>query len=408
MPSYWVPALAFALLQGLGIGLFSVFGFFLKPLAEAFQAKEAIIAMGLSLLVLVPALTGALLGRLVDGVAMRRLLMSGVWIAMVFLGLLPLAQHTWQLGLLFLGFVVGIMLYGPQATNVFLVRCYPQQQGRALALAAIGVSLAAVVLPPVTGWLIGQVGWQHSLQILAVALLLILSVAVRRGVPAEPAESASRISDQTTPVDFSDPKVRAALRHRAFWCVGIGFAGVQALMTVSSLCFVPHFVLQGLSLEAAGGLIALSGACGLVGKLWIAAQADRYRQHVRAMCMTLAVLQILGWSLLVVADGHAGMALAAVLVGFSGGASLPMFPFANAQYFAPATLGRINGVQMAFFLPFGLLAPPLAGYAFDSTGSYAPAFIGVAAVNGLLLLLFAALPPAGRGPTAEVLEASYS
>lgn len=297
MRHFWIPALAFALLQGLGMGLFSVFGFFLKPLAETFQAKEAMIASGLSLLVLVPALAGALVGKLVDRTPKRQLLLTGAWIAMCFLLLLPLAQHTWQLGLLFLGFVVGIVLYGPQATNVFIIRCYPQHQGRALAMAAVGVSVASIVLPPLTAVLMANLSWQRTLQCLALLILCLLTLAICYGVPKGRGNDGATSSGA---VDFSDPSVRAALRSRPFWCVGFGFAILQSLMTVSSLCFVPHFMLMGLSAEAAGSLIAMGGAAGLMGKLCMAGLADKLRQRVPLLCMGLSLLQIVGWSLFLV------------------------------------------------------------------------------------------------------------
>jgi cyanate permease len=80
------------------------------------------------------------------------------------------------------------------------------------------------------------------------------------------------------------------------------------------------------------------------------------------------------------------------LLGFSGGAFLPMHPYLNSRYFDASIISQVTGAQMPLFLPFGLVGAPLAGYAFDQTGNYNAVLIALAAILCLAALLGLGLP----------------
>ena len=81
-----------------------------------------------------------------------------------------------------------------------------------------------------------------------------------------------------------------------------------------------------------------------------------------------------------------------LLLGFSGGAFIPMHPYLNSRYFDTGIISQVNGAQMPLFLPFGLVGAPLAGYAFDQMGNYDAVLIALAATLCLAALLVLGLP----------------
>ena len=69
-----------------------------------------------------------------------------------------------------------------------------------------------------------------------------------------------------------------------------------------------------------------------------------------------------------------------------------MHPWLNSRYFDNSIIGQVNGAQMPLMLPLGLAGPPLAGLAFDRTGSYDLALAAMFVLLVLAGLVLASLP----------------
>ena len=118
---------------GCGVGLIGIYGFFVEPLAHTFDVGVATINVGPVALLLVPAFLAPQVGRLVDRVSIRRLVLIGVTCAMLSLCVSSIAPTLWIAALGFLGFAVGLTLYGPVVVNGLMVKTYPGREARALA-----------------------------------------------------------------------------------------------------------------------------------------------------------------------------------------------------------------------------------------------------------------------------------
>ncbi len=131
---------------------------------------------------------------------------------------------------------------------------------------------------------------------------------------------------------------------------------------------------------------------GIFGKLLVAVLADKHRQHVKWLAVCLLAIQVVGFILLLAASDFYLVLFSTSLIGFSGGALIPIHPFLNSAYFHESLIGRVSGAQMPLFLPFGLIGPPLTGLVFDQTGSYLPAFGAVMVAYILSIVLLMQLP----------------
>ncbi|MAT92651.1 MAG: hypothetical protein CME59_08620 [Halioglobus sp.] len=370
---------------GLGVGVISIYGFFVEPLAREFGVGVAVINLGPVALLLIPGIVSPFIGKLVDRLPIRAIILFGVTLAMAALLLTSRAPTLPLVGAGFTLFVFGAIFYGPVVVNGLMVKLYPGREARALAIAAIGISFAAAVLPPATGVLLANFHWRAALAILAGVLLLILWCVALLGVPGGVVGAVAASDEQGGMGIYREP---------AFWLIGGCMALGLNTAVVMAVCYPPHFVAEGYSLADAGWFLALSGMAGLFGKLSVAWIGDRVRAHARWLAVGILVALLVGYGLLLQTEGRAQVLAAMVLLGYSGGAFLPMHPFLNSRYFDASIIGQVTGAQMPLFLPLGIVGAPLAGFVFDRTGSYDLVLVGICGILAVAACLALCLPAA--------------
>ena len=177
------------------------------------------------------------------------MLLSFWWVAIGYLAA-TLAPGFWAVTLLLAIGVMGDAFWHPVATGV-LVKALPARRAQALGIHAIGGSIGAEVLAPLsTGFLLGFFDWRTTLQILVLPVILMglvfIPVALRisRDNPGRPA-----------PIDF-----RGMLRR---WSRPTGLALIAMLILynmalVAQLAMAPLYFQQqhGLSPFYAGLIFA--------------------------------------------------------------------------------------------------------------------------------------------------------
>ncbi|MFL3654381.1 MAG: MFS transporter [Halioglobus sp.] len=367
----------------LGPGIMGIYGFFVEPLSSEFGVGVAILNMGPVALLLVPAILGAWVGKMADQLPIRNILLVGVTLAMLSLMAISHAPTLWLVALGFLSFSLGLTLYGPVVVNGLMVKLYSGREARALAIVAIGMSLAAATLPPLVGTLLEHYSWRWTLQSLAIGALVVLWLAILIGIPK---------GVILTPSTGDAPVAKAFYRIKAFWLIGLCVALAMNVAIVLAVCYPPLFASKGYSMAEAGWFLALAGMNGLVGKSFLAWLGDNVRHYVKWLAAGMLILQSAGLGLLFIATNVSEMIPAMCLLGFSGGAFLPMHPYLNSRYFDASIISQVTGAQMPLFLPFGLVGAPLAGYAFDQTGNYNAVLIALAATLCVAALLGLGLP----------------
>lgn len=372
---------------GLGAGLIGVYGFFVAPLSEEFGVGAAVLNIGPVALLLVPGIVAPIVGRFADRVPIRRMMLVGVTFAMSWLMLIGQASALWMAGIGFLMVVLGMTLYGPVVVNGLMVKIYPGREARALAIAAMGISFASALLPPIAGFMLEMMSWRSTLLTLGASLLCILWVVILLGVPVAGAASGG---------PNVEPLGRELYREKAFWLVGFCVALAFNAAVVLAVCYPTHFATNGFSVTQAGLFLACAGSAGLLGKVVVAWLGDAGKAYAKWLAIGLLLLQAVGLVLLVLSSSTVAAVLSVMLAGFGGGAFLPMHPYLNSQYFDASVIAQVNGAQMPLFLPFGIVGAPLAGYVFDQTGSYDTVLLALAAVLVLSALLALRLPAARK------------
>lgn len=383
MNNTWLPAIGGMICLGLGAGLIGIYGFFVEPLSQEFGVGVALINAGPVMLLIVPGFVAPFIGRLADRIPIRRLILCGATLAMCALVGISRAPALWLAGFGFFLFALGLTMYGPVVVNGLMVKIYAGREARALAIAAIGISVATAVLPPVVGVMLEQLDWRTTLAVLASILLVLLWLSVLCTIPSGVA--GAKVAKEGGPG-------KEIYRQPAFWLIGLCIALGMNVAVVLAVCYPPMFANKGFSLAQAGWFLSLAGVAGLVGKACIAWLGDAGRQHAKWLAAGLLALQVVAMLLLRNAETASAVFVVLALAGFGGGAFLPMQPYLNSRYFDAAIIGQVNGSQMPLFLPFGLVGAPLAGYVFDQTGSYDLVLQGLAVVLFVAALLAARLP----------------
>lgn len=210
----------------------------------------------------VSALAGVLVGRLLDRHGPRRVMTSGSVLGVVAVVAIALAPNlpaffaAWALA----GIAQACLLYPPAFAA--LTRWYGPRRVRALTILSLVGGLASTVFAPVTAFLADHLGWRGAYLVLAVVLAAVtIPVHAVCLTPPWPAEHTAR----------DDPgamaHVRRALRTRAFWCLVVGMT-VAAFGTYgSTVDLVPLSVSRGASTGLAAIMLGLCGAGQVLGRL---------------------------------------------------------------------------------------------------------------------------------------------
>jgi predicted MFS family arabinose efflux permease len=380
---YWLPAAAGMLCLGLGAGLIGVFGFFVQPVTEEFGVGATVVNIGAVALLVVPGIISPFVGKLADRLSARRMILMGVSTAVGALFLLSVSPTLALIGLCFVLFTFGLTFYGPVVVNGLMVKRFPGQEARALAIVAIGISIASATLPPLVGFLLSAFSWRTAIVLLGAGVWLILVAVAFLGIPAEPVGS----------VEQKKKDLEAGIYRRSeFWLIGLSISLGLSVSVVLAVVYPPHFLSKGFTLAEIGWLMSMGGLSGLVGKASVAGFGDALHNHAKWLAAALLLAQILGFSIMLYFGGTTATVIGLCFLGFGGGAFIPMHAYLNSRYYDADIISQVIGAQMPLFLPFGPTGIVLGGYIFDQTGSYDLVLKGLAGLLALAILCALLLP----------------
>lgn len=387
----------FAQLLAFGCSI-AVYGLFIPMLTTEFGASFLVANLGLSILGVVMALAGVVVGPLLDRSSIRALMVAGALLNG--LAFLAMSQATtlWQLGILF-GVVVasGAALFGPLAANTVIAKWFDAHRGRAVGIASMGPPTGGMLLAPLAGTLIASYGWRPTLLVFAALHVLIIPAIwlVIRNRPEDlgqlPDGVAANIS---TPAGSGvAPASRQwttgeVLRAPVFWALALAMGSAGAVAGAFNANVIPYAADIGIRLQDAAFFVSAIGATAILGTLGFGLLADRVDN--RALFWVVVALQGLTFAFLRWVEPGYGSLFGAVLVfGLAAGGLMPLMASAVGQGFGARSFGRVMGYIGPVTLPFAFLGPPLTGWLRQSTGSYAAAFemfVGVFVFAGLALV----------------------
>jgi len=397
-----------------GTGIINL-GFFVRPMGEELGIGNATFGWAQTARLAGFALFGMLAGSHVDTHGARLLLAAtGVITALAMVGLASVTAG-WQFIALF--FVLGLVgmqgMGGGLYVTVAVARWFVQKRGRALSVAQLGLPLGIFVFPPLSQWLIDEVGWRDTWLILGLAaagVMIVVALAVVRREPqdmgllpdgaAEPGivrDTATRPKAHERRWESAEHswEMGEALRSGAFWRLTV-VDGLR-MFSLGTLGFyrIPFFEERGLDPHLIAFALSFEAFAAGFGALPMGWAVDRFQPRYVAAFSTFLMLPTFlitaavseGWHMFV-ATSLFGMA--AATYGVIQGAMWP-------SYFGGGHIGSIRGASMPLTLALSAMGPPLTGMIKDVTGSYMAAWgIGAAASELAILLLLLTPRPAPR------------
>lgn len=374
----------------LGFGIRAAFGLFLQPMSMEFGWGREVFSFAMALQHLVWGALAAFAGGIGDRYGAGRVL-AGCG-AFYVVGLVVMAfAHTPLTLYLGAGFFVGLALTGTTfgVAMAVIARVTPvEKRSIALGVATAASSLGQFLLLPLAQTLIQKLDWQMALLGMALIASFIIPLAAgTRGRPAAPVGGS-----QTLGAALSEAW-RERSFHLLFW--GYFVCGFQLMMFSVHL---PAYVVDaGLAPKHGMFALALIGLANMVGSFIAGWLGGRFsKKHLLAL-IYLVRAAIIAYLLLVPLT-PATLYVFAVSMGLLWLSTVPLTNGLVAQIFGLRYMGLLTGVVFFGHQIGSFLGIWLAGYLYDTTGSYNGVFM-----ISIALGVFAALVnlPVDQRPIAE-------
>lgn len=342
------------------------------------------------------ALGNLVIGRAVDRFGVTAALAGAALLIAVSTALASLSPSI--LMLTALQFVIGFgtaASFGPLIADVS--HWFYRRRGIAVAIAASGNYLSGAIWPILLAGVLTDHGWRTVYVVLAaltLALVVPLSLLLRRRVPAEAAAHAERLSQENRKAVSFSPR---ALQ----WLLALAGVGCCVAMAMPQVHIVSYCVDLGYGPAVGAEMLSLMLLGGVASRLASGLIADKL-----GGVMTLLIgstLQALALFLYLPFDGMVSLYLVSLVFGLSQGGIVPSYAIIVREYMPAREAGtRVGFVIMATIVGMAL-GGWMSGWIYDLTGSYRMAFLNGIGWNVLNIAIMLVIlgKSRRRGPQAQ-------
>jgi len=379
-------------------------------MADEYHFSRTTLGLAYSIFMVMTGLPGPLVAKLIDRVGIRwtlvigNLLLIGGAVAMATVVATPL--------MLFLvcGLVIGVSdaVGGPIPAQAAITFWFVRKRSLALALILSGGTIGSMICAPILehaiavthqdwrfGWWIIAAG---GLGAVVVSLLFVHDRPENLGQVADGQPVSLASVEEARPascvyVTAENWKFGEVLRSPAFWLVMACAAGFSAAFAI----FLGDGVLQirdlGYSTETAAYLLSAAVAIGLVAHMLTGILGDRI--DPKYLWVVAILCQASGIGLFAHASNPWLLYVSITCLGIGGSSCMVCMVTMLGNWFGPAAYASVFGLASAVQSTLGALAPVIAGYWYDHTGSFAAVFhVNAIACAAGALILFFLRPPA--------------
>ncbi|RBP62547.1 MFS transporter [Brevibacterium sanguinis] len=355
------------------------------PIAADTGWSLTTITAALSAGLVVSALAGIRVGRILDAHGPRLVMTTGSLI-----GVLALLTVAWSPNLvvffaawLLAGFAQSATLYPP--AFAVITRWYGTERVKPLTLLTLVGGLASTVFAPIIAFLLDTLGWRMSYVVMA-GILAVLAVPMhglflnRRWT-----DEAAAVREDTSAADRRG-QIRAVTRTPRFILLQIAMALATFTLFAVTINIIPLLIHRGAGFGPAAialGLVGFGQVAGRVGYLGLAK-----RTSPRGRMIVLFACGATGLWLLAFVPGPLWLLVGIAMVcGGVRGCLTLLQATAVADRWGTANFGAVNGVFIAPITALTALAP-VAGPALAGVlGGYPVMALAMAAVLTAATLL---------------------
>lgn len=385
-----------AQLQVAGTGflaLFSIVGIALYglPLYYDFMVKEfdwsreqVTSGNAYSKLIIGP-LFGFFAGWIVDKFGPRRLMMTGIVMAGgAVIGLSMMSGAIWMFYLFYLFNALGYVCGGPLPNQVLLSRWFDKSRGKAMGFAYLGIGIGGALVPLLSHWLTGMLGWRGSLCALGI-LMIMIALPMAYFVKESPDDQHVKQTKKTAPL----VSIGHIFRNPAFYLLALGsMCSIGAVGGTNQHLKLFLSLDQGYAQAAAMKIVSVVLTVSIIGRLFMGWLADRIAKKYVMLLIYLLIASAI--PLLFFASNPKVMYLFAVIFGLGLGGEYLIIPLMAAELFGVKAFGRLMGIVLTADGVAEAVLPKFIGRLRDQTGSYHTGFnvlIGIALLGAVAVAL---------------------
>jgi MFS family permease len=367
-------------------------------LEKEFNISRTLVTSTIPLLFVVSGLLFPLVGNALDYFSIRKILITGS--ILYGLGLVALSfANTFAiyLAIFTLPVATGFTLMGNISLSKLVSRWFNIKAGQALGMAAIGVSLAGLIMPSLTQYLLNFLSWQELYLYFGGVILAVVMPFIWFGVVEDPKmvsqnpDNKEPSAEQDALLEGRDWKNAHILKDTNFWVLIVSFS-FQFATIAGVLGHITFYAASlGWSLQA-GYILSSYAIPAIIGKIffgWLVDKIDaRMTVSISLLIQSIAVLSIF------LAESPIELALIIAFFGFGLGGALPLSNILFTKTYTEQSFGRARGLAGPFLLPIQVAGTPLAAFLFDLYGNYNLAFsiLGIAPTLGIITIWFLRLP----------------
>jgi sugar phosphate permease len=380
-----------------GMFVYSFTAFF-EPISEEFGWSYTQISIAASIRGVELGIFAPIIGFLVDRFGSGKLVFSGLFTISLGAILVSLTNSLVTFYSAFFVLSLGLSACTETVIVPMVANWFRRDIGKALGIISSGYG-AGGLLVLITISLINFYQWRTTFIILGLGIWLfgipLILIICRNPKQLGYFSKRNLLDTQSTPVKNKNRgiKFNEAIKTKEFWNISI--AEAIRLMTVTALIthVIPYLTSLGVSRVNAAFVATSLPVLSIIGRLVFGWLGDIYSKHyVMAFAYFLAGISLTAFAYIKVTWLIIPFL---ILFPLSWGAS-PLRGAIMREFFGVASLGSILGLMAGIAIIARILGPLLAGWTFDTFGSYQLIWLFLAGTFALAVILMLALNCSGR------------
>lgn len=381
-----MPWLVFAgccVMSFVGSGLLiNTAGLYFDAISTELGVSRAASALPVSIRLVTSSLAMLVVGRLFDRLNLRVALSLCMAVCSAAFVACAFCERMWQFDVAFAVMGVTYVLPVTIAPPVLLSSWFPRRFGTVMGISGCLSGFGGALFNPLVSAVITQHGWRAAYAMTGVTLAVLLlpfTLTVFRLAPVDGMRSADGATDASSTLgaanDFGDRPVPGRFsvwRAPAFLLLVASMVMLQVVAGINQ--HVPAYEISiGLTLTQGAPVVTSRMFGAAAGKFAIGPMLDRLPPP--RVIAGFAVIGLVGWTGLWVANRPAAAISVSFLVGIGQGLLMVAVPWTIRRAFGAADYARTLSVIDAAGQATVAVATTAHGLVFDLTGTYAPSLM---------------------------------
>ena len=352
-------------------------------LAEEMELSRFLATLTIPGFMLISAITMPVVGKLLDSYSIRTVLIYGSFVyGLSLISLYFVNSYTAFIIIFVLPIALGASLMGNLSVSKLVSRWFREYTGRALGIAALGVSFSGLVMPNLTNYLLIDLSlsWREAYLYYGLFTLIINAPLFKFLVVDNP-EDVDQLPDGKTQndkqdladTDGEDWTLKQLLNDRNFWVLSFVFA-LQFCAMMAVLAHITFYASERGWAEQAAWIFSMYAVPAMISKLVFGWLIEN-KMDARLAVSTSLIIQLVGTLLILVSESSNQLSLIIALFGFGGGAALPLSNILFNKVYTRKSFGFSRGTAQPFISVLQVSGTPVVALMFDSYGNYQNAFL---------------------------------